>query len=112
MAPIRDAWSAGSAYEDFMGRWSRPLARRFVSWLNLPRGVHWLDVGCGTGALTSAICSDADPASVLGCDPAEAFVEYARKYSGDERTSFAVAGVGSLPRRADGFGSVSSLLAL
>ena len=95
-----------------MGRWSRPLAHEFVSWLGIPPGTHWLDVGCGTGALTSAICSHADPASVLACDPAEPFVEYARGRSGDTRASFVIAGVGDLPRRADGYGSVTSLLAL
>ena len=95
-----------------MGRWSRRLAREFVSWSRIPPGVHWLDVGCGTGAMTSAICSDADPASVLGCDPAEPFIEYARRHSGDVRASFVIAGVGDLPRRADGYGSTCSLLAL
>ncbi len=95
-----------------MGRWSRQLALRFVSWLRIPGSVHWLDVGCGTGALTNAICSHASPASVLGCDPAEPFIEYARKHSQDVRASFVVAGAGGLPGRAEGYGSVTSLLAL
>lgn len=112
MSHTRDGWIAGSTYEDFMGRWSRQLAGHFVPWLGIPPGVHWLDVGCGTGALTSAICSHADPASVLGCDPAEPFIEYARSHSGDARASFVVAGVGELPSRAGGYGSVTSLLAL
>ena len=109
---MRDGWIAGSTYEDFMGRWSRQLARHFVSWLGVPHGVHWLDVGCGTGALTSAICNQADPASVLGCDPAEPFIEYARSHSTDIRASFVIAGVDELPSRQDGYGSVTSLLAL
>jgi SAM-dependent methyltransferase len=112
MSEARDRWAAGATYEDFMGRWSRELAPRFVSWLGVPGGVHWLDVGCGTGALTSAICRHADPASVLGCDPAEPFIEYARGRSEDVRVSFVVAGAGGLPGRADGYGSVTSLLAL
>jgi SAM-dependent methyltransferase len=95
-----------------MGRWSRQLARRFVSWLQVPRGAHWLDVGCGTGALTNAICGDADPASVVGCDPTESFIEYARDHSEDIRASFVVAGVGGLPSRAGGYGCVASSLAL
>src|SRR5215467_1473938 len=33
MTDLRDRWAAGSTYEDFMGRWSRRLAPRFVSWL-------------------------------------------------------------------------------
>jgi len=112
MSEVSDGWAAGSTYEDFMGRWSRQLAPLFVSWLRIPDGVHWLDVGCGTGALTNAICSHAYPASVVGCDPAEPFVEYARGHFRDVRASFVLAGAGSLPGRADGYGSVSSLLAL
>ena len=69
-------------------------------------------VGCGTGALTNAICDHADPASVLGCDPAEPFIEYARSTSQDARISFVVARAGGLPARANGYGSISSLLAL
>jgi SAM-dependent methyltransferase len=112
MSEIRDRWAAGSTYEQFMGRWSRQLAPRFVSWLQSPLGGHWLDVGCGTGALTDAICRHADPASVLGCDPAEPFIEYAKKHVPDARASFAVSGVGSLPSRVGGYGNVTSLLAL
>ena len=112
MSEMRDPWAAASTYEDFMGRWSRQLAPRFVSWLRIPGNTHWLDVGCGTGALANAICDYADPASVLGCDPAEPFIEYARTHSRDARASFAVAGTGGLPVRADGYGSVTSLLAL
>jgi SAM-dependent methyltransferase len=112
MTDVRDRWAAGSAYEDFMGRWSRRLAPVFVSWLQIPRSVHWLDVGCGTGSLTQAICGHAEPASVVGCDPAEPLLEFARGHARDPRVSFVAAGTGSLPRRPDGYGSVSSLLAL
>ena len=48
MSDVRDQWAQGTAYEDFMGRWSRALARRLIAWLGIPKGVHWLDVGCGT----------------------------------------------------------------
>jgi len=109
---VRDQWAAGSSYEDFMGRWSRRLAPQFVSWLRIPRGVHWLDVGCGTGSLAHAICSHAEPASVVGCDPANPFVEYAREHIRDARVAFVAAGVGSLPHRREGYDSVASLFAL
>jgi SAM-dependent methyltransferase len=95
-----------------MGRWSRRLAPRFVSWLEIPPGAHWLDVGCGTGSLANAICSYAHPASVVGCDPAESFIEFAREHSQDDRVSFIAAEVASLPRRHGGYGSVTSLFAL
>jgi SAM-dependent methyltransferase len=95
-----------------MGRWSRLLAPKFISWLQVPSGIHWLDVGCGTGALTDAICRVADPASVIGCDPSEPFVSYARDNRTDERSSFVVAGAGELPTRLGGYDSVTSLLVL
>jgi SAM-dependent methyltransferase len=107
-----DRWASGSTYEAFMGRWSRQLAPRFVSWLGIPAGTHWLDVGCGTGALAGAIAAHAGPASVVGCDPSEAFIQHARTLCSDDRVTFVHAGAGALPRRAGGYGSVSSLLAL
>jgi ubiquinone/menaquinone biosynthesis C-methylase UbiE len=112
MSDGRDTWAAGPTYEQFMGRWSRQLAPRFVAWLDVPRGVHWLDAGCGTGSMADAICRHADPASVVGCDPAAPFIEFARAHARDARVSFLVGGVGSLPRRPGGYGSVTSLLAL
>ena len=112
MPNVPDRWAAAAAYDDFMGRWSRQLAAVFVSWLRIPSGLHWLDVGCGTGALAHAICRHADPASVLACDPAEPFIQFARRHIEDQRVSFVVAGSGGLPHRAGGYGSISSLLAL
>ena len=95
-----------------MGRWSRRLAIQFVEWLQLPRGGNWLDVGCGTGSLTNAICAQADPSSVTGCDPAGTFIEFAREHSRDPRVSFVTAGIGNLPARSGGYDSVTSLLAM
>jgi SAM-dependent methyltransferase len=112
MPESNDKWTAAATYEDFMGRWSRLLAPRFVSWLSVNPTAHWLDVGCGTGALADSICGGADPASVVACDPSEPFIEYARAHQGDPRVSFVVAGVGQLPTHPGGFDSVASLLAL
>jgi SAM-dependent methyltransferase len=107
-----DAWAAAASYEAFMGRWSRLLAPRFVSWLSVRPAASWLDVGCGTGALADAILGGASPASVVACDPSGPFVEHARRLQPDPRVSFVVSGVGRLPARPGGFDSVSSLLAL
>jgi len=109
---LSDKWATGSTYEAFMGRWSRLLAPRFVSWLSLPPSANWLDVGCGTGALADAICNTASPASVVACDPSEPFIEYARRRQTSPRVSFVVSGVGRLPTRPGGFDSVASLLSL
>jgi SAM-dependent methyltransferase len=71
-------WSDADAYERYIGRWSARVAARFVTWLDLPPHLRWLDVGCGTGALTRAVLEAADPYAVAGIEPADAFVERAR----------------------------------
>lgn len=95
-----------------MGRWSRLLARDFVIWLNPANSLHWLEAGCGTGALTSAICAQARPASVTACDPAAPFIEYARENLNDRRVSFVVASAHDFPLRSNGYDQITSLLAL
>ncbi len=92
-----DAWSAGASYEFYMGRWSREIARRFVGWLAEPSDLDWVDVGCGTGALSAIILGHCSPRSVLGVDPAEGFVEHARATVDDPRARFEVAGADALP---------------
>jgi len=107
-----DPWLAGDAYEAYMGRWSRPLAREFAGWLRAPAAGHWLEFGCGTGALTAAILEQCAPASVVACDPAEPLVAHARRSLGGERASFVVADAAGLPRRDGGFDAVVSGLVL
>ena len=45
---VSDTWERGDPYEQYIGRWSRQVAPRFLSWLGVPTGRRWLDVGCGT----------------------------------------------------------------
>lgn len=94
-----DMWVTGAAYEAYMGRWSRPLARVFVEWLHPKSSAHWLEVGCGTGALMCTICDLCEPASIVACDLSEPFVEHARCNLSDPRASFVIAGADALPRR-------------
>jgi SAM-dependent methyltransferase len=107
-----DAWMAGAAYEAYMGRWSRPLARLFLEWLQPMRSAHWLEIGCGTGALTSSIADLCEPASVIACDPSAAFIEHARKQLSDGPTSLLVASADDLPHRDSGFDAIVSGLVL
>jgi ubiquinone/menaquinone biosynthesis C-methylase UbiE len=69
-----ERWASGDAYERYIGRWSRPVADQFVTWLDVPPGRRWLDVGCGTGALTEAILQRSEPTLVVGVDPVEPFI--------------------------------------
>jgi SAM-dependent methyltransferase len=92
-----DRWTSGDPYERYVGRWSRVVAREFVPWLDVPRGASWLDVGCGTGALTQTVLELADPARVLGVDLSEPFVQHARRVVADERAEFRVGDARQLP---------------
>jgi SAM-dependent methyltransferase len=109
---MSDTWASGSSYEPYMGRWSRLVAAQFVDWLAVPHGRDWLDVGCGTGALSDTILQQAAPAAVTGVDSAEPFVIYAREHIRDDRASFKVADAMALPFGDGLFDAVVSGLAL
>jgi SAM-dependent methyltransferase len=85
-----DRWASGAAYEGYIGRWSRQVAPEFVDWLAQPAGLRWLDVGCGTGILTRTILERSDPASVVGVDPSQPFIDHARKEVDDARIAFRI----------------------
>ncbi|WP_347311225.1 class I SAM-dependent methyltransferase [Defluviimonas sp. SAOS-178_SWC] len=83
-----DAWQGGSNYDTYMGRWSRQIAARFVGWLEVPPGKDWLEVGCGTGALTRAVLEGAGPRTILSVDTSEDFVRHAARECPDPRATF------------------------
>jgi ubiquinone/menaquinone biosynthesis C-methylase UbiE len=80
-----------------VGRWSRLVAAEFVDWLGRPPGGRWLDVGCGTGALSEAVLAGASPADVVGLDPSPGFVAYASAHVPDPRARFVVGDARALP---------------
>ncbi len=107
-----DVWASGAAYEPYIGRWSRLVARRFLNWLGVSPGRRWLDVGCGTGALSEAILEIAAPVEVVGVDPSADFVAYARGHVLDPRARFEVGDARGLPSLPRGFDAVVSGLVL
>ncbi|MFF6774270.1 class I SAM-dependent methyltransferase [Streptomyces sp. NPDC012637] len=78
----KDPWESGPAYERYMGRWSRLAAARFTEWLDPAEGLRWLDVGCGTGALSAAVADRCRPRVLLGLELSEPFVRAARATAG------------------------------
>ncbi len=96
-APQSDNWITGAPYERYVGRWSRRVARAFVAWLAVPAGRRWLDIGCGTGALTEEILKLASPSEITGVDSSEGFIAHAREQIGDEHVRFEVAEAQALP---------------
>lgn len=99
LVPQRDAdiWAVAEAYEPYVGRWSRLVARDFIAWLALPSGGQWLDVGCGTGALTQTILARTGAATVTGLDPSESFLAFARRQTQDRRVSYQTGDAQVLP---------------
>lgn len=112
MAMTPDPWGSGSAYEQYMGRWSRHVAAEFLPWLGTPPGRRWLDVGCGTGVLTRMILESAAPGEIVGVDPSEGFVRFAAARTADSRVRFAVADAADLPFEDGSFEAVVAGLVL
>jgi SAM-dependent methyltransferase len=95
-----DRWDGGGDYEAYVGRWSRRVAEGFIAWLAAPEGSAWLDVGCGTGALTASIAARAAPAGVVAIDRSADFVAHASAELDDRRIVFLVADAAELPLAA------------
>lgn len=94
---MAEEWARGGDYEPYVGRWSRLVATEFLEWLEVPVGRRWLDVGCGTGALSATILGRCDPAELIGVDPSEGYVAYAAAQVEDPRVSFEVTDAAHLP---------------
>ena len=107
-----DIWAIGDAYEPYVGRWSRLVAAEFLDWLAIPAEQRWLDVGCGTGALTQAILQRANPQRVVAIDPSSGFVTYARDRIHDRRATFRTGDAQDLPVESASFDCVVAGLVL
>ena len=92
-----DAWTAGDGYEAYMGRWSRLVAARFLDRLDVAAGADWVEVGCGTGALTAAILARASPRALLAVEPSGDFLAGARAAVDDPRVRFEPGRAEALP---------------
>jgi SAM-dependent methyltransferase len=71
-------FSDGDRYEGFMGRWSREVAPLLVRFAMVRDGDTVLDVGSGTGALSTAIATAAPSSRIVGIDPADSYVTAAQ----------------------------------
>lgn len=65
-------------YDQFMGRYSKPLAHEFARFAGVKPKSAALDVGCGPGALTDELVRILGPQSVHAIDPSSEFVEAVR----------------------------------
>ena len=92
-----EVWASGLAYEPYMGRWSRLVAREFLAWLDAPPGGRWIDVGCGTGALSGTVLDSAGPFDLTALDRSAGYTQFARQQVRDDRACFLVGDATRLP---------------
>ncbi len=92
-----ETWDAGNAYERYVGRWSRLVAKEFLAWLSIGDGQTWADVGCGTGSLAECILAQCAPREVIGIDRSEGFLSEARQRVADHRARFQLGDALNLP---------------
>jgi len=97
MADATNLYEDGNAYERMMGRWSGIAGEKFLTWLGLPKGLRWLDVGCGNGAFTEVLIARCAPSEVTAVDPSEEQLAFARNRSGTSMAQFRIGAAEALP---------------
>ena len=111
MSKRNDTWDNGDPYEYFMGRWSKLMAPVFLDWLKFLPNSSWLDLGCGTGALSEAIHDRCEPSQLSCVDPSPELLGKANQRLhgfGD----FVVGTAADIPKGDDSFDIIVSGLAL
>jgi SAM-dependent methyltransferase len=88
------------------------MAKAFVTWFDVSKKGRWLDVGCGTGALTAAVLNAADPIAVKGVDPSADFLNSAKDQIFDTRAHFEVGDACALQASSGEFEAVVAGLVL
>jgi SAM-dependent methyltransferase len=109
-ADSADFGARADAYDRHLGRYSASLAPQMVRLATVTSGQRALDVGCGPGALASALAATLGPERVAAVDPYEPFVKAcrARVAGADVR----VAAAERLPFAEDHFDVVLAQLVL
>ena len=105
-------FSMSAEYERFMGRWSRLLAPQYVAFAGVKNGDRVLDVGTGTGSLASALETTMSSGEIVGIDPSEAFISYARKNAKSGRARFEVGDAQALRFQDASFDQTMALLVM
>jgi SAM-dependent methyltransferase len=107
-----DVWAVGALYERYIGRWSRLVARELLKVLSVPAQKDWLDVGCGTGALSQVILEHALPRMIKGIDSSADFIAHANAHIFRVCATFEVGDAEALPFEPASFDAVVSGLVL
>ena len=109
---MAELFANATGYEQQMGRWSLRLAPLYADFAGLRDVGPILDVGCGTGALVKTIARITRKSEIVGVDPSQSFVDYARSQFDDPRVTFRVGDAMQLPFAAASFDQTFSLLVM
>ena len=85
---------------------------QFIEWLNPTDGQSWIDIGCGTGAFTAKIAELCSPSKLLGIEPSEAQIEFARKRTITKQAIFQAGDATALPCETSSFDVATMALVL
>ena len=105
-------FSLASAYERYMGRWSRELAPLLVRFAGVRDGDVVADLGSGTGALSDAVAAAAPSSHIFGIDQSAPYIDFARARHPGDRVRFEVGDARRLPVADATFDRTLSLLIL
>ncbi|MGH7873861.1 MAG: class I SAM-dependent methyltransferase [Candidatus Binatia bacterium] len=94
-----------------MGRRSRHLVPLFVKFVGVRDGEKVLD-GCGTGSLLATLARDTRASKIVGIDPSNGFIEYARTQVADPRVTFELGDSQNLPFPDGSFDRAMDLLVI
>ncbi len=105
-------FEVAEAYEAVMGRWSRQLAPLFIDFVGVRDADKVLDVGCGTGSLTTTLARVTGASKIVGIESSSSFIDYARTQISDPRVTFEVGDAQQLPYPDESFDRCMALLAV
>jgi SAM-dependent methyltransferase len=112
MSEAPNLFNDGNAYERLMGRWSRLAGEKFLDWIDPPKNLNWIDVGCGNGAFTEVLIARCAPAAVTGVDPSDGQLAFARTRPGAKMAQFRIADAQNLPFPDNSFDAASMALVI
>jgi SAM-dependent methyltransferase len=112
MNDATNLFADGEAYERLMGRWSRLVGDAFIDWLDAPKGLRWLDLGCGNGAFTERLIDRCGPAAVTAIDPSKEQLAYARARPGTKLANFQLGDAQKLPFADGSFDAAAMALVI
>jgi ubiquinone/menaquinone biosynthesis C-methylase UbiE len=102
----------GAAYERGMGAWSQLVGREFLDWLAPAPDLSWIDVGCGNGAFSEQLVERCAPAAVLGVDPSQGQIDFARQRSAARLAKFEIGNAMALPFADNSFDAATMALVI